>query len=106
MGLDIPEKDWKVFKRLREVALERFCKSILAEIVKVVSDESKEAHLRYLAVFKLVSKRDKQLASAFDDLRRSTALLQLTLIHRLKLLSDEEILQFTAETQRRVTAPL
>ena len=35
---DIKESDWKVFKRLRELALERFCERILGEIAGISSD--------------------------------------------------------------------
>jgi hypothetical protein len=29
---DFPESDWKVFRELREVALDRFCRRVLEEI--------------------------------------------------------------------------
>jgi len=33
MSLDIKESDWKLFRRLHPVALERFCKQVIEEII-------------------------------------------------------------------------
>ena len=30
--MDIKESDWKVFRKLREVALERYCERVLKEV--------------------------------------------------------------------------
>src|SRR5437867_8709064 len=95
----ISESDWKLFRQLRPIALERFCERVLAEIDRIASDGSETSHERYLAVFKLIEQRDKELAGAFDDFRRSTALYQLACIHSQGLLTDEEMGRFTAETR-------
>ena len=31
-GSDIPERDWKLFRQLQPLALERFCEKVLSEI--------------------------------------------------------------------------
>ena len=95
----ISESDWKLFRQLRPIALERFCQRVLAEVERIASDGSKTSHERYLAVFKLIEKRDRELAVAFDDPRRSTALQQLAWIHSYALLTDEEMDRFTPETR-------
>jgi len=48
----ISEPDWKVFRRLQPVALDRFCQRVLAEIDAIASDDSKTNHERYLDIFK------------------------------------------------------
>ena len=106
MSREISEPDWKVFRRLREIALERFCQRVLSEITCVAADTSKSAHERYLAVFKLITQRDEHLASAFDNPRRSAALLQLLCIQSHKLLTDDEMSQFSAETREAVKVNL
>jgi len=40
----IPERDWKVFRELRALALERFCQRVLAEVAGVSGDESHSFH--------------------------------------------------------------
>jgi hypothetical protein len=95
----IPEADWKVFRKLREVALERFCERVLAEIEQVASNTGKSHHQRYLEIFKLIHHRDDELAGAFNNPARSTALWQLAAINSYGLLADEELSRFTPETQ-------
>jgi hypothetical protein len=58
---------------LEPVALDRFCERVLSEISQISSDSNKTRHQRYVAIFKLLERRDRELADAFNDLRRSTA---------------------------------
>ena len=48
-------------------------------------------------MFKLLQKRDDQLAAAFNDFRRSTAVHQLAIIQSHELLTAEEMSRFTPE---------
>jgi hypothetical protein len=102
----MPESDWKLFRELRELALERFCQCVLAEIGSVAADSGQSHHDRYLAVFKLIRERDKELAAAFDEPRRSTALQQLAFIRSRELLTDEEFARFWPETRETVAVML
>jgi hypothetical protein len=95
----IKESDWKVFRRLREVALERFCERALAEMRYVAGELEKTSHERYLAVWKVMNDRDDELAAAFNNPRRSAALEQLMLMRSHKLLTDEEMAQFSDESR-------
>ena len=96
---DLKESDWKLLRQLAPVALERFCQRILGEIDRFGSDSTKSHHQRYLDIFKILQRRDKELAHAFDDLRRSTALTQLAIICSHDLLTEEEFLRFSPETR-------
>ena len=51
MHPQIKESDWKLLRRLTPVALERFCRSALAEINRVTSDSGEGYHERFLEVF-------------------------------------------------------
>ena len=77
---DIKESDWKVFKRVREAALERFCERVLDEVTRINSDNAKSKHERYVAIYRLVYERNKEIAPIFDHLRRSTAVIAALLI--------------------------
>jgi hypothetical protein len=55
-------------------------------------------------VFELLQQRDKELAEAFDDLRRSTAWRQLAVIRSHGLLTEEELARFSPQTQAAVQA--
>src|SRR6476660_1466453 len=77
MPKDITEKDWKIFREVQTHALDRFCARILAEITRIAKDTSTSNHERYLLIYQLVQDRNAEIAAAFNDFRRSTALIQL-----------------------------
>ncbi len=99
MSSDIPESDWRRFKEVRAKLLERYCSRILEEVVATSQGAGSSAHERYLKVYKLLKERDKQMANAFDDFRRSTAVMQLGIMRRMKLLTDEELGLFSEQTR-------
>jgi hypothetical protein len=98
----IPESDWKIFRQLREVALERFCERVLAEVCRVAGENGSGFHTRYLAVFKVIDDRNEELALVFDNPRRSVALQQLVQMRLRRLLTDEEFARFRPETRETV----
>lgn len=97
-----PESDWKVFRKVREAALERFCRRILEEIQEISAKSEMSWHERYLGVWKLLKRRDSRLGNAFNDPRRSVMMIQLSVIVSLGLLEPDEIAQFSEETRERV----
>lgn len=103
---EIKESDWKLLRRLHELALERYCRRVLDESEQLHADTSQSAHQRYLALYQLFHQRDKELAQLFNDLRRSNALWQLAAIKGQGLLTDEEFAQFSEQTQYLVAVLL
>jgi hypothetical protein len=106
MMREIKESDWKIFRQLHKVALQRFCERVLAESALLHRDTTRSAHERYRAIYQLFRERDKELARLFDDFRRSTALMQLAAIKARGLLTDEEFARFSEETQNLVAVLL
>ena len=103
MSSDIPESDWRRFKEVHTKAEERCCERILAEVAAIVSRSGPEsAQARYLQIYKMIKDRDKQMAKAFGDFRRSTAVMQLGIMRRMKLLTDEELGLFSEQTRTHV----
>ena len=97
--MKISERDWKVFKKVREAALERFCESAVADLAAVCSDGTRSVCDRYRAAGELMHKRDREMADAFDDLRRLTAIPQLVLMHTRGLVSAGDMKLFSPEVQ-------
>ena len=95
----IPEPDWKVLRELAPALRDRYCERAMTEIARAASEGEGSAHERYLTLYELVRKSDKRLGRAFDDLRRSNALLKLALMHAYGLLTPEEFRRFGAETR-------
>jgi hypothetical protein len=102
--MNIPEADWKKFKKIHPRALDRFCRQILEECRSICDNDSLSAHERYLRLNKHIKKRDRDMAQAFDAYRRSTAVMCLRVMGWLELLTDEEIAEFSPEVQYLITA--
>jgi hypothetical protein len=100
MFRDILEKDWKVFKELRIAALERLCEKILIEARAQIDDPGKSSQEKFLAIYKLVNDRNDDIARGFDDFRRSTALMQIGIIHKMGLFTAKELARFSPEAQK------
>jgi len=71
------ESDWKIFKNIKENAVELFCNNVLSEYQEVIQGKDKNAHEAYVLLYELVQNRDKQMALLFDGHSRSKAHLQL-----------------------------
>ena len=98
----IDESDWKLFRQLQPLVLDRFCQRVLADVTRIAADTDTSSHERYLSVFKLLQERDEELAATFDAARRSTALVQLARIRFQELLTEEEFGRFSQETRAAV----
>jgi hypothetical protein len=96
------ELEWKLFRQLQAVALERFCGRVLAEVGHLAAEARKSHHERYRAVYRLMERRDKELADAFNNPRRSAALRQLACLQGLGLVTDEEFARFSPQTRASV----
>ncbi|WP_149195419.1 peptide ABC transporter substrate-binding protein [Luteimonas suaedae] len=98
--MTIRESDWKVFKRLRAIALERLSQRILDECREICAREGATAHERYGELYGLIRERNREMAQAFDGFSRSDAVLQLRLIRAHDLLTEAEMAEFSEETRR------
>lgn len=99
MTRDIRESDLKLFRQLYPVARDRLCESVIRDIMRIASDGTKTPHQRYLNIFELVRERNRLLAEAFDNPRRSTALFQLAIFHSHGLLTAKESARFSLEAR-------
>ncbi|TVO52671.1 hypothetical protein [Denitromonas halophila] len=103
---DIRESDWKVLRRLHPLALDRYCERTLGECVQIATGGAESAHARYLALYRLVQARDKTLGMAFDNPRRSTAIMTLISLARLDLLTASELDALSDETREAILRAL
>ena len=98
------ESDWKIFKEIKEKAIEQFCQIALDEFEEVINDETEPAFSRYTLLYKLVQNRDKQMQLLFDGHSRSKAHLQLIAI-RGEELADKTLLSKLSEEFLNETDP-
>ncbi|HSE23562.1 MAG TPA: hypothetical protein VLB68_17980 [Pyrinomonadaceae bacterium] len=99
--MDLKESDYKVFRKLRVSALERYCERVLKDVERLVHNEKATYHERYLDLWKLLRNRDKTIA-AFDGPRHSQAFVQLVNIDAENLLTEDELTQFSDELRDRI----
>jgi hypothetical protein len=98
----IAETDWKVLRRLHPLALERCCERVLADLERVTRNSAQSAHQRYLDIFKIVEQRDREIASMFNDPKRSNALGMLARIRSSGLLTEDEFSSLSPETRSAI----
>ena len=102
MTEQIKEAEWKVFRGLHAIAVERYCQRVIDEARTTIDSHGEGYHDRYLKLFDLLRRRDKELGRTFDDLKRSNAVTLLLSIKRQNLLTDEEWMRLSAETREVV----
>jgi hypothetical protein len=95
----IPEADWKIFRQLHEVWLERYCAKVNDGLKRLLSQPGLSSHDRYLEIYRFIRDKDEELGFAFNDFRRSTARLQISRIKNLGVINDEELARFSESTR-------
>ena len=104
MAEKVQEADWRKFRELHEIALERFCERLLEDVVDISNDDDRSARDRYHDLYSLLQDFTDEVRHAFDDPRRSRLVFQLAVISRLGLLSADEFKRFSAPLRARVQA--
>jgi hypothetical protein len=94
----ISEADWKVWRRLHAVALERFCQKTLRDAAKLESGDG-TSHERYIKLYQLVKRRDKKVGEIFDGPSRSDAYFKIAAAVQARVLTKDEIAEFSEDTQ-------
>ena len=91
--MSILESDWKKFKELREIALDRFCQGVLDDAKTITQHGTLSTHARYRMLYRLMRDRDKDIVEIFDNnsQSRSSALRGLWLMVMHDLLTDAEL---------------
>jgi hypothetical protein len=99
---DISKADWTIFKELRKLALERFCSRVLDDVARISADDAKSKHDRYLAIYRLIQERDREIDPIFDYVRRSTAVRQLCAFRSRDLVTEEDLKSLSPELRQTV----
>ena len=96
------ESEWKKFKMLKALCLERFCDGVLNDATNICKSAEKTAHERLGELYKLIRDQDKELVNAFDGLSRSKAFIQLMMMYRMGLVEEKQLDEFKGETKNSV----
>jgi hypothetical protein len=97
------ESDWRIFRELRPIWLDRYCAQVNRQLIRKLTDSKRTEHERYLHAYKFIHQKDKELGDGFNDVRRSTATMQIHIIHNLGVITKEELSRFSESTRRFVS---
>jgi hypothetical protein len=95
------ESDWKVYKKIKEKAIEKFCSAVLDECGEVLGNFSESTHTRYLMLYDIIDGKNKYMGELFDRHSRSNAPLQLIAIRRAGLVDDGLLEKISPELQEQ-----
>lgn len=98
--MQISKSDWKKFKSLKLLALDRFCQGVLDDAQTISQHGALSAHARYRMLYGLVHDRDKDIVQTFDYYSRSSAPMTLRLMVKHDLLTDAELSVLSEDTLR------
>ena len=98
------ESDWKIFVKIKKMALEKYCSNILKESQALINDDKTSSHERYINLFQLIQKRDNTIAQIFNGHSRSNAWLQLMGM-RQEGIADKVLLEELSDDFRKMTQP-
>ena len=103
--MNIKESDWKIYKKIKEKAVSKFCQQTLEEFLEIIHNKTDSAHDRYEKLYKAAEKRDKLKIDLFDRSHsRSGAPLQLLGLRSHNLV-DEKLLAKLSDEVRFSTNP-
>lgn len=98
------ESDWKIFKDIKDKALNSYCLGVLEDSKKIISNERNTAHERYIMLYKLIDRKDETIAQFFNGHSRSKAWSQLFAI-RKEGIADKNLLSKLSEDFLESTDP-
>lgn len=100
----ISDRDWRLFRLLRETARRRFSAQTLERCRALCNAAEPDPVRHEERLTALLAERKLEREALFDDFRRSTASLRLHLMFRLQLLTVEELAELSLGIRRAVTA--
>jgi hypothetical protein len=98
------ESDWKIFKQIKQKAIEEYCEQALKEFSEIINDDKEHVHNRFLLIHRLAKNREKEMSLIFDYDSRSKAPIQLMLI-RKEGLADQHLLSKLSDNFLEQTDP-
>ena len=97
---ELPERDWKAFKKIRDRLYTDLCARINREAGEILNDETLTEEEKYSQLSKHIKSSRKIVNSCFSRYSRSSLPLTLVVLRKYKLLTDEHLKNFTEETRR------
>lgn len=101
---NLPERDWKKLRSLKNTALNEACERILENILSLIESGKNEGHKTYKELWRILQEEDEKISLMFDDLKRSTAIFKLVMWKENGILSEHDFVKLTEETKNRINS--
>ena len=102
----VPEKDWKLFRKLQSQLTAKACELVFEQVDIIVKNKTGNEHQSYLDLYDLVQDEDVKIAEMFNNPTRNNVFLKIVALSRFGVLSSEQLQQFSEETQEMVRSML
>ncbi len=102
----VPERDWKLFRKLQEKLTASACELIFTQVDKLCKNRAGKEYQSYLDLYHLIQAEDAKIAEMFDNPTRNNVLLKIVALKDFGVLTAEQLQMFSSETQERVNGIL
>ncbi len=100
--MSIPEKDWKLFRKLQTELTDTACEMIFRRVEDITNERHGKEHQSYLELYRLIEFEDNKIAEMFNNPTRNNVSLKIAALKKHAVLSDEQLQLFSKETQEFV----
>lgn len=102
----VPEKDWKLFRKLQVELTAKACELVFKKVENITNDRVGKEHQSYLDLYSLIEGEDAKIAEMFNNPTRNNVFLKIVSLKKHGVLSDEQLELFSEETQEFVSRML
>jgi hypothetical protein len=98
----IPEKDWKLFRKLQSELTAKACELVFKQVNDIANVRAGKEHQSYLDLYRLIETEDAKIAEMFNNPTRNNVILKIVTLIKYNVLSVEQLQMFSEETQEFV----
>ena len=99
--MEISKKDWKLFRERLSDWQENYMEGLVKEYVNFLNDETKHASEKFWELEKRI-KEDKRHPGVIMEMSKSEAIWDIVHLMRLKVISYDNLSDFSDELQQEV----
>ncbi|TYK64139.1 hypothetical protein [Colwellia echini] len=102
----VPEKDWKLFRKLQNDLTAKACELIFVKVEELAKKREGIEHQSYLDLYDLIQTEDAKITEMFNNPTRNNVLLKLVSLKSYGVFTEDEFKMFSQETQDSVVSIL
>ena len=99
--MDINKKDWKLFREKLSGWQEKYMEGLVNEYVNFLNNDTKPASDKFWELEKRI-KEDKRHPGVIMEMRKSEAIWDIVCLTRLKVITYDDLSEFSGELQQEV----